>query len=74
MPLYTFRKKGEEETFEHFVSIADYDRYVEENDLERVWKAPGIVSGHNVKPADGFKDLLKQIKKGSGRDNTINTF
>ena len=75
IPLYTFKTKETGEEFDAIVPLADYDEYLENNNVDRVWagKAPKLFSGSMV-PSDGFKDLLKQIKKGSGKGNTIETF
>lgn len=57
--------------------MSEYDSYLEQNPhLERVWaaKAPALVSGVNAKPSEGFRDLLKQIDKGAGRQSVINTW
>lgn len=75
MPTYTFRNRETEEVFDAYVNLSEYDEYVEANNLERVWhKAPGLVSGVNAKPADGFRDILKVIHKRSGMHSKVNTF
>lgn len=74
MPTYTFRRPNGE-VFTDIVSLADYDKFVEDNQLERVWNgAPKIVSGVNAKPSDGFRDMLKQIHKNAGKQSKINTY
>lgn len=78
MPTYRFRDKNTDEVFEKFMSISERDAYVKENDhLEQVPNAGfayvDTVKLGRTKPADGFKDLLKQIKKNNIRSN-INTF
>lgn len=78
MPIYTFinRETGEEAD-RFFTSWTDKDKFLEENpQLKQKMVAPNMVSqvGSNLsKTSDGWKDLLKGIKKGSGRNNTINT-
>jgi hypothetical protein len=74
MPRYTFERENGE-IFDENISLSEYDEYVEKNKLKRVWqKSPSLISGYNAKPSDGFRDLLGQIKRASGRNNTINTF
>lgn len=44
--------------------------------VSRVVGGPSIVSGSSSvikKAGSGWNDVLKKIKKGSGRSNTINT-
>jgi len=49
---------------------------LEDDDVIKVLSTPKIVTGvgslHSKVP-DGFKDRLKQMKKTSGRGNTIKT-
>lgn len=78
MPLYTLINKETGEEVEHFFSSwKDKDAFLEDNpDLKQKLVAPNMVSqvGSNLsKTDDGWKDLLKTVKKGSGRGNTINT-
>jgi|LakMenEpi03Aug12_release.lakeMendotaPanAssembly.Ray.scaffolds.fasta_scaffold521073_2 hypothetical protein len=57
--------------------MSAYDSYLEENPhLERVWtaKAPALISGVTAKPSEGFRDLLKGIHKGAGRQSNINVY
>lgn len=77
MPRYTFRNKDTEEEFDAVISMSAYDSYLEENPhLERVWtaKAPALISGVTAKPSEGFRDLLKGIHKGAGRQSNINVY
>lgn len=76
MPIYTFRNKNTNEETDQIISYVNYDNFVNEHpDLERVFKPVRIVSGtgFSIKTDNGFRDVLKRIKKGSGRDNTIDT-
>ena len=78
MPTYTLKdiETGEEHQ-EFFTSWSKLDEYLAENTnyITVIRQAPAIVSGHGIglKVADGFNDLLKGIKKGSGKANTIQT-
>lgn len=79
MPTYRFvNEKGEE--FEEFMSISALDNYLKENPnlTQLVNGAPMISSGRGIgKPDQGFRDLLKDMKKkhsGGFTRSTINTF
>lgn len=79
MPTYRFvNEKGEE--FEEFMSISALDNYLKENPnlTQLVNGAPMISSGRGLgKPDQGFRDLLKDMKKkhsGGFTRSTINTF
>jgi hypothetical protein len=56
--------------------MGDKDGYLSDNpDLESIMGAPSLVySPTGKKPDDGFRDLLRKVKSGSGRRNSINTF
>lgn len=78
MPTYRFvNEKGEE--FEEFMTISALDNYLKENTnlTQLVNGAPMISSGRGGKPDQGFRDLLKDMKKkhsGGFTRSTINTF
>lgn len=80
MPTYRFLNTETGEEFEDFMSISRLDKYLEENPAitQLVNGAPMIVSGRgNSKPDNGFRDLLKDIKKNHSKGfskSTINTF
>jgi hypothetical protein len=77
MALYTFRNRDTDEAIEFSVNMSDYDKFVEElgPSWDRVFVPLNIISGRlNVgRVDDGFTDVLKRIKSGSGRNNTIHT-
>lgn len=79
MPTYKFVNENGEE-FEEFMNISALDEYLKENPnlTQLVNGAPMISSGRGMKkPEDGFRDLLKDIKKKNSRGisrSTINTF
>ena len=77
MPTYTFRNKKTDESHDKFMSWSDSQKYLEENpDLERVISAPATINhtGNVINKTSGdWKDLMKNIKKGSGSGNTIKT-
>lgn len=79
MPLYDYQCKGCGATQTLRKSIAD--RHEPESnpctecggEIKMVVGAPKIVSGVKGPQSapDGFKDVLRTIKKGSGKGNTI---
>lgn len=80
MPTYRFINNETGEEFEEFMSISALDVYLNENPnlTQLVNGAPMISSGRGMrKPDQGFRDLLKDIKKKNSRGisrSTINTF
>ncbi len=75
MPTYTLKNIKDNIEFDVTCSYNDLQVMLDEQpDVVRVLTAPKIVTGvgslHSKVP-DGFRDKLKQIKKGSGKDNTI---
>ena len=75
MPIYVYKNKDTGEQEEHVHRISEMDSFLEEHPhLTRLIQPSGFVTGINKKPDDGFRDVLKSIKKASGRGNTINTF
>lgn len=75
MPLYDVRvlKTGEEK--ELMCTYSSLKERVDAGEIEIIHKSAAMtvtgVGGTLSKTSDGWKDLLKTIKKGSGRDNTI---
>lgn len=68
MPVYTFRNIETQEITEVILKIAELDEYKQNNPhLEKViLNAPGCcdpVTAGVRKPAEGFRDLLKNMKK-----------
>jgi hypothetical protein len=79
MPTYRFCNEIGEE-FEEFMSISALDEYLKNNTnlTQLVNGAPSISSGRGMgKPDQGFRDLLKDMKKKHSKGisrSTINTF
>lgn len=78
MPTYTLKDSKTNDQWEVICSWDELQTILNEQpDVKQVLVAPKIVSsrmGNNdLKVPDGFKDLQKRIKKGSGRGNTVNT-
>lgn len=80
MPTYKFLNNETGEEFEDFMSISALDQFLKDNQhlTQLVNGAPLIHSGRGMgKPENGFRDLLKDIKKKNSRGisrSTINTF
>ena len=79
MPTYLFRDPKTETEFEVEMSISERDQFLKDNpNLEQLVNGfPNIgYSTLTQKPAEGFTDLLKEIKKRNSRGLTksrINT-
>lgn len=79
MPTYDFLNKNTGEYEEHMVKISQYDQFKLDNPhLERaILSAPGCVdpvTAGVLTPSNGFKDLLRHMKKKVGGKNTINDY
>lgn len=80
MPTYRFLNNDTNEEFEDFMSISALEVFLAENPniTQLVNGAPMISSGRGMgKPEQGFRDLLKDIKKKHSKGitrSTINTF
>lgn len=79
MPTYRLLNNETGEEYEDFMSISSLDDLLRDNPniTQLVNGAPMIISGVPQKPDNGFRDLLKDIKKKNQRGisrSTINTF
>lgn len=80
MPTYKFLNNETSEEFEVFMKISELDEYKAANPhlTQLVNGCPTLHSGRGMqKPEQGFRDLLKDIKKRSNRGitrSTIETF
>ena len=80
MPTYKFLNNDTGEEFEDFMSISALDVYLSENTnlTQLVNGAPLIHSGRGMsKPDQGFRDLLKDMKKTHSKGiikSSINNF
>jgi len=75
MPLYTLKNKQTQQVHEMLISYEAKVNMLDTGEWEEIIGSPMIVAGQGstiAKTSDGYKDLLKNIKKHSGRDNTIN--
>jgi hypothetical protein len=80
LPTYRFLNTQNNEEFEEFMSISALEGYLRDNPhfTQLVNGAPMIASGRGMgKPDNGFRDLLKDMKKKHSKGitrSTINTF
>ena len=75
MPTYTFKVKDTDEQFDVVLKISQLDEFKADHpNLEQVISPQPTISGTSQKPDSGFRDVLKSIKKASGRNNSVNTF
>jgi hypothetical protein len=77
MPSYTLLNTNtDEQTEQFFRSYVDKDMFLEENPTyKQLLSTPGFVTqvGSTVSRTSGdFRDLLKKVKKESGKGDTIN--
>jgi hypothetical protein len=77
MPTYTFKDENTGEVFDKFMKISELDTFREENPhLKNIIHAPELISGNkSARQIAGseWNDHMKAIKKGAGKDNTVNT-
>lgn len=80
MPTYNFLNNDTGEEYEEFMSISALDQYLKDNPnvTQLVSGAPLIHSGRGLgKPDQGFRDLLKDMKRKHSQGitrSTINTY
>jgi hypothetical protein len=79
MANYTFYDTQKKKEFDIDMPISDLDAYKEANPHleQRIKTAPSIADPTRLglrKPDAGFRDVLKRVKKASGRNNTVNTW
>lgn len=76
MPLYTIHNNKTNEEKEVNCSYEELLKLLDEgSDWTQVLSAPKTISGikdARARTPDGFKDVLKRIKSGSDKSNTIN--
>lgn len=76
MPVYTVINKTTKEHTEVFCSWNELQEMLKDDNLTQALSLPKIVHDTGsllARTSDGWKDHLKEIKKGSGRNNTIKT-
>ena len=76
MPTYTLLNTETDEMSETFCSWSELQEMLKDDNLTQALSLPKIVHDTGsllARTSDGWKDHLKEIKKGSGRSNTIKT-
>ncbi len=76
MPVYTIRNNSTEEYVEVNMPYEDFKEFLQGNpDFTQVFKMPATVTGrmstHRM-AGEGWQDVLKKVKKASGKDAKIN--
>jgi len=76
MPVYTLRNDVTEEIMDVSMSHKDLQDFLHGNpEYSQIFKMPATVSGrmstHRM-AGEGWQDVLKKVKKNSGKDNKIN--
>ena len=76
MPTYDVRNKKTGEEKEVIMSYDALQVFISDSDWEQIHKSSARLVTHTGsilgKTSDGWKDVLKSVKKASGRKNTIN--
>ena len=75
MPTYNMRNKSTDEVHTMILTLSEREELLATGEWTQELSTPGFVSmtgGTLSKTSGDWKDLLKTIKKGSGRGNTIN--
>lgn len=74
MPTYTMKHKQTGEEKEMILSLSERDQLLSEGEWSQMLSTPKFVSqtmGTLRQAGDGWKDVLKKVKSGSAKDNTI---
>lgn len=78
MPTYTFYSHDIGEIFEISLKMSEREGYIKNNNVTQVPTPIALHSGRGMgKPDEGFRDILKEMKKKHSRGitrSTINTF
>jgi hypothetical protein len=79
MPLYTIRNEDTGEEWDELCSYSKLEKILQENPNYRKVITPFAINSGGVlrdtlsRTPDGFRDVLKKVKAGSGEGNTIKT-
>lgn len=77
MPTYNFKNAETGDIIEVILRISQLDQFKAANPglMQVLLAAPPLArDAGNLKPDNGFRDVLKSIKKASGKGANINTF
>lgn len=75
MPTYTMKNKSTGEVQTMILTLSEREEMLASGEWTQELATPGFVSmtgGTLSKTSGDWKDLLKKIKKGSGKNNSIN--
>lgn len=77
LPIYSFRNKDTGKEWEELLKISEMEDLLKSNPSIEIHVAgpnygPKIISGRPLKPDDGFKDVLKEMKKKT--NGTFDTY
>jgi hypothetical protein len=76
MPVYTVKNLSNDEYAEVNMPYDEFKKLLEDNEhLKQVFKMPATVSSSMAahrRAGSGWQDVLKNIKKNSGKNNSIN--
>lgn len=74
MPEYTFEDTVTGEVIDVVLSLSEREQYLKDNPTKiQIIKPVGFIPGVGMKPDDGFRDILREIKKAN-KGSTIETF
>jgi len=74
MPTYTMVNVSTGEEKEMFMSMSERDEFLVDGEYKQKLITPTFISQHGSthnKAGDGWKDVLRRVKSGAGRDNSI---
>ena len=65
MPSYNFKNLTTGETWTEYMSMAACEQLLEDTNIQQMVSSAAIISGKASKPDNGFRDVLKGIKKAN---------
>jgi len=74
MPTYTMINVSTGEEKEMVMSMADREEFLADGAYKQKLSTAKFISQHGStqnKAGDGWKDVLRRVKSGAGRDNSI---
>ncbi|QIG70660.1 hypothetical protein EVB91_104 [Rhizobium phage RHph_I1_18] len=75
MPTYTFKNTTTNEEETRVMTMSERSEFLSANPhyVQLITSPNGFIAGHGQKPNDGFRDMLREMKKANP-GSTINTF
>jgi hypothetical protein len=78
VPTYSFTDDNNGITVEIFMTMAEREQFLIDNPhLRQELSCPATIAGTAKKPDNGFRDVLREVKKRNSRGisrSTVNTF